>query len=289
MSALGTSMATDGKQLEALVAYVERTLLPEGFSVKTNERVFNEEGIQVAEFDIEISGKIGSTTIAWLIECRDRPASGPAPGAWIEQLVGRRTRFGFNKVTAVSTTGFAAGAAEFAMAQGIEMREVRSLSPDEFDWLVIRHLRQVERRYALEHASLIPHDSDPEVLRQALATFLSQVSPAEAFLRSSTSGECATAAAAFLAAASGVEGISDGLASNGASKRIQLHAQYSDDDHFCVDTGVGSVRLSAIVFEGEVRLVESLIPLVATSEYRRAEAHEVISQVASLLLRRCMV
>lgn len=34
--------------------------------------------------------------------------------SWIEQLVGRRARFGFNKVTAVSITGFATGAAEFA-------------------------------------------------------------------------------------------------------------------------------------------------------------------------------
>jgi len=60
-------MAVNGKQLESLVAFVEETLLPEGFTVTTNERVFNEEGIQIAEFDIEIRGKVGSTAIAWLI------------------------------------------------------------------------------------------------------------------------------------------------------------------------------------------------------------------------------
>ena len=115
-------MTSDGKQLEALVAFVEKTLLPDGFNVTTNERIFNDEGIQIAEFDIEIRGRVGTTEIAWLIECRDRPTSGPAPGSWIEQLVGRRARFGFNKVTAVSTTGFAAGATEFALAKGIERR-----------------------------------------------------------------------------------------------------------------------------------------------------------------------
>jgi hypothetical protein len=91
-------MAQDGRQLEGLVAFVERVLLPQGFEVRTNERIFDEDGIQIAEFDIDIRGKIGSTEIAWLIECRDRPAGGPAPGSWIEQLVGRRTRFAFNLI-----------------------------------------------------------------------------------------------------------------------------------------------------------------------------------------------
>src|SRR6266550_564747 len=121
-------MGSDGKQLEGLVSFVEKTLLPQGFEVKTNERIYNDEGIQIAEFDIEIHGKVGSTTIAWLIECRDRPGQGPAPGSWIEQLVGRRIRFGFNKVTAVSTTGFAVGAVQFARSQGIELREVTALN-----------------------------------------------------------------------------------------------------------------------------------------------------------------
>jgi hypothetical protein len=81
-------MAQDGRQLEGLVAFVERVLLPQGFEVRTNERIFDEDGMQIAEFDIDIRGKIGSTEIAWLIECRDRPAGGAAPGSWIEQLKG---------------------------------------------------------------------------------------------------------------------------------------------------------------------------------------------------------
>ncbi len=86
-------MQSSGKQLEGLVAFVEKTLLPQGFDVKTNERIYNEDGIQIAEFDIEVRGKIGSTNIAWLVECRDRPGQGSAPGSWIEQLLGRRIRF----------------------------------------------------------------------------------------------------------------------------------------------------------------------------------------------------
>jgi hypothetical protein len=36
-------MGSDGKDLEALVAFVEETLVPQGFSVKTNKRVYSDE------------------------------------------------------------------------------------------------------------------------------------------------------------------------------------------------------------------------------------------------------
>jgi hypothetical protein len=74
----------NGKKLEELVAHVEKRLLGQGFDVKTNKRVFDADGVQLAEFDIEIRGKVGSTEFAWLIECRDRPGHGAAPVSWIE-------------------------------------------------------------------------------------------------------------------------------------------------------------------------------------------------------------
>lgn len=275
-------MISDGKQLEALVAYVEKTLLPDGFKVTMNERVFNDEGIQIAEFDIEIRGKIGSTEIAWLIECRDRPTSGPAPGSWIEQLVGRRTRFGFNKVTAVSTTGFTAGATEFALAQGIELREVKTLAPEEFsDWLFIKHVHHIERHTTLRHASFLLDTSEPKERQLALANLLSSIDGNAAILKSSKTGETTTAALAFSAAVGGIEVVFDDLTKNGPGKEIRLQANYTDEDHFVIDTSEGPIQLRAIVFEGELRLKETLVPLMVTAEYRRAGSGEVISQVAS--------
>ncbi len=275
-------MAADGKHLEALVAYVERTLLPEGFTVATNERVFNDEGIQIAEFDIEIRGKVGSTAIAWLIECRDRPTSGPAPGSWIEQLVGRRTRFGFNKVTAVSTTGFALGATEFALEQGIELREVKALAPEEFtDWLRIRHIYHVERHTTLIYASLQIEQTVPEDKQHALAELLSKTEGSVSFLKSSKSGDTTTLANTFSRAVGEIEGLFDDLVANGPEKKFRVRASFKDDDHFVVETTEGPIRLHAILFDGEARLKETLIPLIDTAEYRHANTGEVISQVAS--------
>lgn len=275
-------MTSDGKQLEALVAFVEETLLPEGFKVTTNERIFNDEGIQIAEFDIEIRGKVGSTEIAWLIECRDRPTSGPAPGSWIEQLVGRRTRFGFNKVTAVSTTGFAVGATEFALAQGIEIREVKTLAPEEFaDWLFIRHIHHIEKHTNLLHASFLLDESEPNERQLALSDLLSSIDGNAEILKSSKTGELTTAALAFSAAAGGIEGLFDDLNENSPEKKLCLHANYTNEDHFVIETSKGQIQLRAIVFEGELRLKETLVPLMVTAEYRHANSGEVISQIAS--------
>jgi hypothetical protein len=120
-------MRNSGRQLEQLIKDIEQHLLPERFNVELNDRVFTEDGIQIAEFDIVITGRLGSSSVKWLIECRDRPSDGPAPGAWIEQLLGRKLRFNFDQVIAVSTTGFAEGAKEFADKAGIILRTVRKV------------------------------------------------------------------------------------------------------------------------------------------------------------------
>jgi Restriction endonuclease len=235
---------TDGKQLEGLVSFVERMLLPQGFEVTANERVYNDEGIQIAEFDIEIKGRVGSTDIAWLIECRDRPQQGPAPGSWIEQLVGRRMRFGFNKVTAVSTTGFAVGASEFAKAQGIETREVKALSSEEFaNWLALRHLEHVEQLSKLDEAKIITGKHETDDRRAAVSELISRQRGDAKFLRSTKSGELVSATTAFISAVSMAGTLFEGIEENGPGKRVTLEVRYTNEnDYFVVDTAVGPVR-----------------------------------------------
>jgi hypothetical protein len=276
-------MTSDGKQLEGLVSFVEETLLPQGYDVKTNERIYNDEGVQIAEFDIEVHGKIGSTTIDWLIECRDRPGQGTAPGSWIEQLVGRRIRFGFNKVTAVSTTGFSVGAVEFAQKEGIELREVKALKPEEFaQWLVMQHFSFIRHVTKLKHATILINKAESKDRREALAKLMSKLHGDAKFLRSSKSGAVVSAAVAFLGAVSGVGTLFDDLNPNSPIKQIRLIAQYPDEeDHFIVDTKLGPIRIEEIIFDGGLSVSEQIIPLALTAEYRQAETGEPISQVAS--------
>lgn len=275
-------MASDGKALEALVAYVEETLLPQGFTVKPNARVFNDEGVQIAEFDIEVHGKVGSTTIAWLIECRDRPGQGPAPGSWIEQLVGRRTRFGFNKVTAVSTTGFAAGAASFAQAQGIELREVRSLDPSEFKgWLHIEAMVSVRRICDLRHANIILLKDQVESIANAAIDLIKSADGRSEILVSSVDGSRATLTQAFLAAVNSLPGDPFTDVSPGAPKTVQMLGRYPPEDHYWIETSEGRAAVAEIEFFGELRVEEKLLPVVRTVEYRQVTGAETISQLAS--------
>ena len=272
---------TDGKQLEALVAFVEERMLPEGFSVNANERIYNDDGIQIAEFDVEIRGRLGTTDIAWLIECRDRPGSGPAPGSWIEQLVGRRSRFGFNKVTAVSTTGFAEGAREFATQRGIELRVVEALTPDAFSWLGLSHMSFVEQRANLQSARLLVNESTTEESRAALERVVVAASGNDRILRSTASGNTHTMAEAFLGAVE-QQNLFDGIEPAAPERSVTLHVQYTNDhDHFVVVTEAGEVRIEVIVFHGTLSAVETLVPVNVATKYRNLETGETISQVAT--------
>lgn len=275
------TMSSDGKQLEALVAFVERDLLPPGFSVQSNERVFNDEGIQIAEFDIEVHGKVGSTTISWLIECRDRPGQGAAPGAWIEQLVGRRMRFGFNKVTAVSTTGFAAGAVDFARQQGIELREVASLGPKDFkDWLLITEMRQVRRVTDLKGATIFLSPTEADDVKQAAMDVIARATGNDEILISSSSGARANMIDAFFDAIQSVENAFNDVAV-GKPRKVQLLSNYLDDDHFLIHTAVGLAKVTQIAFIGELRVEEAVVPIVKTAEYRQAGTGDPISQLVA--------
>jgi hypothetical protein len=125
----------DGQSLESLVSMIEGYLAPSGFTVETRKRVY-EDGVQIAELDIMITGKVGTSSFTGLIECRDRPSGGPAPASWIEQLVGRRDRFKLSSVMAVSTSGFAPGAVSYAAETGIELRTLEGLTYEAFQhWL----------------------------------------------------------------------------------------------------------------------------------------------------------
>lgn len=275
-------MTRDGKQLEALVAFVEKTLVPEGFKVTTNTRVFNDDGVQIAEFDVLVRGSIGTSDFEWLIECRDRPSSGPAPVAWVEQLVGRRARFNLSKVTAVSTTGFAASVHEFARAQGIELREVLALTPEHFaDWLQVRYVKNTVRHTTLTGIYFELEPDMPLALHDALALLLSGIDGTAALLRAVSSGEVVTPAQAFSGVAEANQHLFDGLAPNGEARVVRVLNRYPDHDYFEIETPQGVVPIKAIEFKGELRIKESQLPIVYTGEYRDAKTGEAISQVVT--------
>ncbi len=273
--------ANTGKKLEALVALVEQFLLPQGFVVRTNRQIYGDDGKQIAEFDIEISGKVGSTNFTWLIECRDRPSDGAAPCSWIEQLDGRRTRFNFNKVTAVSTTGFAKGAVEFAERQGIELREVRALEAKEFEaWLKMESFRQIEQIADLKGLTLNVFPTETPERKQILQNYLGAQLPGSAILKQSKpGGQNIYPRNAFLGALTTIGNFFEGILPDAKGKKINLHVEYvNDEDHFVVETEAGPIRIKSIDFHGELRVRETIVRVTSAGEYRHSSSGKIISQ-----------
>jgi len=258
-------MSNTGKLLEGFVEQIEKILIPHGITVTPNDKVFNDDGVQIAEFDIEIEGKVGTTNFKWLIECRDRPTQGSAPGAWIEQLVGRRDRFNFDKVIAVSTTGFAEGAQEYAEESGIEIRTVTETDLEQIrDWFLLDKMSLYKRSGILEHALLILDENEREDTKKALLEILNENTPDSKLLLSTETGNHITVATAFVLAATGTEGLYDDLIPEGGSKKIKLRATYpQDDSHYVVETKQENVRIREILFQGEINVAIETIPIAA--------------------------
>ncbi len=276
-------MIRDGKSLEYLVSQIEQLLLPQGFTVKSNERVYNDDGEQIAEFDVQITGKLGSTDMAWLIECRDRPSAGPAPGSWIEQLAGRRDRFGLNKVTAVSSTGFSSSAQHAAERLGIELRIVTNLSVDDIaDWMRMKGMTQHIQYVNLQDIQFNLSQNEQPALLTALRDILQKQSGDPRILKSISTGQLATASEAFRAAAETLGDPFEGLEENGLGRALQFRAQYpNDNDHFVIDTAEGPVRIREIAFRGEFSVKTKFLPFAEVKDYRGV-AGESISKSATV-------
>lgn len=273
------TVVSDGKQLEEIIRYVEEALLPTGFTVEPRKLVRNEDGILIAELDLDIKGKVGSTIFTWLIECRDRPAEGPAPGAWIEQLVGRRTRFGHNKVTAVSTTGFSRGAVEFAQQQGIELRAVVELSAKHFaDWLGMSQMSRIERRTVVQSATFLVDRDLPAELREAFEATMRTADQSRPPLYAVEHGQLVELKDAFSGAVSSVGALWDQIEAGAPPRQVRIRAIYPADDHFVVRTPDGDVTIRAIEFEGELSVHKTILPLSIATEYSGVEESVPISQ-----------
>jgi len=278
-------MAKDGKRLEGLVAHVESVLVPEGFTVATNTDVRDDSGLVIAEFDIEVRGLLSTTDIVWLIECRDRPSAGPAPASWIEQLIGRRTRFNLNRVTAVSTTGFTKPAIELAKAHGIELRAVKALTPEDFsDWLQIRYLtlRKPRLHFSENGTKLIPIPGESEELIEALKEALIGVKTDVPLLVPPKSEAAISVAAAIDAAIRNNPTCVDHIGPNEPARPVKFRIRFNEaDGYYTVKTKLGPVRIGELVYFGGYSFTESKVPLAETSEYSRLESEKPLSQLAT--------
>ena len=258
----------DGTELEIFVAGLEALLLPSGVTVELRSREYSREGVQIAEFDIVTIGRLGSAKVACLIECRDRPSEGAAPAAWIEQLVGRRLRFGFDKVIAVSTTGFAPGSIEYARQSGIELRTVTRLSAaDVFQWFRAQELEIVNRSVHLTYAKIMVAENEPNERREAAYAAIRDCTLNEAILFNPVTRMSVLPVDAFMAAVGRRPHLWPKDVRSQWSDEVEIDAGYPIGNQYEVVTKIGPVLIPRILFKGVLMLHPTAVPFTKFTEY----------------------
>lgn len=271
-------MDKSGKYLERLVNQIENYFLPENFTIISNEMVFNDEGTQIAEFDIEISGKLGTTEINWLIECRDRPSQGAAPSSWIEQLVGRRSRFNFSKVTAVSSTGFAKGVKEYAEREGIELRTVKEISlADIKSWCGLSEVVILKNNFELKSAYIIPEKTDDKTLSEL--NQIIQNTPQQRFISNKKNKNKYCPSDILQSAINEHKVFDDVEVGKPYPAHFELHTK--GDNPFFIQTKYGEVKIRKILCAAILHKKEERKTVEKIVEYSH-DGKENISQSASI-------
>src|SRR5690242_12398236 len=113
------------RDFEKLVTLIEKTLGPDGPTVKSPDRIRDLHTGNLREVDASIRHKVGSASILVTIECRFRGRS--QDDTWIEQLAKKREKIGAAKTIAVSSTGFSSSAVKTAALSGIETRTMATI------------------------------------------------------------------------------------------------------------------------------------------------------------------
>jgi hypothetical protein len=272
-------MKNNGKLLESFVEEIEKILSPQGVKITPNKKIYNDHGVQTAEFDIEIEGKIGSTNFKWLIECRDRPSFGPAPGSWIEQLVGRKDRFKFNKIIAVSTTGFTDDAAKYANDSGIEIRSVTNSNFKQIsDWFPFSELPLSRLSGKLKKAAVKINKDQPKKNFQALEKILENLSYETNILLDTETQKKLSFLQVFETYIKRSNELYVEFTKGTQAVKVQLTLQLPQKEHHVeIETEIGAIPISEIIFDADIFANEELIPISSIKNYHNISYDETIA------------
>jgi len=266
----------DGKSLEDFASTIEGLYLPEGFTVTTNVREYR-DGIQLAEFDIQITGRLGTCDVRWLVECRDRPSDGPQGTAWIEQLIARKGQYKFDKVIAVSSTGFTAGAELIANENDVQLRAVHELDADSIaEWIRPDAMLFTERRCHLKHLGIdVAQDTSAEQIEGLRIALLN---PASIRLRATGSGELVLPRDAFVRAVNLKSDEIDRRLTGDGPNAVRLGVNYVGEDRYAIDTPHGEVPIHKLTFHGTIENITTVVPIAMARRYSEPTTGGVIAE-----------
>lgn len=161
-------MGRKGRQLEELVALVERAVGGQGVSVRSPAYLQGHDSGSQREVDVLLEANVGSTEIRVALECRDRDQVEDV--RWLEQLATKRKDVRVQKMIAESSSAFSEGALNLARASDIEVRLVSEITEvDVQSWMnpviLLRNAVLEELGIALVDPSIpLPSGTPNEIL-----------------------------------------------------------------------------------------------------------------------------
>jgi predicted RecB family endonuclease len=271
-------MKKSGKKLEDLVSQIEKILLPHGFEIHKNRREYDDEGVCSNEFDIVVEGKVGSGYYKGLIECRDRPSQGKAPKSWIEQLYGRQLEGKFNKVIAVSTTGFSPGAIELANKFGVEIHMLSEINIDQIsDWFQLQKFFLSQPIITLNKCNIFINEETADELRIEFMKLLRSVTYNDQVFQFSSNANKYSLNQLFVQAFNSYHKSTNSPIPEEDHYPINLEVDYpNDDNQFNFDTKIGVIRIRKILFIGELNNKIEEVPLSKIIKYTNISNNEDI-------------
>ncbi len=274
-----------GRHLEELVRSIEQAALPDDAQVHINKRYFDDNGIQLSEFDVLVEAKLGTGKISWLLECRDRPSQGSAPASWIQELAGRKTAFGLHKITAVSTTGFSDAATVLAKKLDVEVRTLDSITVTDVDaWCRLGVVRKVMLRGRVNNVGMSFHPEDLQRLIGMGADMLPISAPNELHLTLESPTEPRSVMNlldSFILGVANCEEIREKLQVNEPMCGLVAQLEVQEPQSAILDTPYGPLRLTRAHIYGDAWLEEIEVPSHAIGVYRDVASNVEIAEYAS--------
>jgi len=200
--------------------------------------------------------------------------------------MGRRIRLGFDRVFAVSSTGFSKVAAACAQKWGIELREVEELSSEDFAPLLLTSkLEMFHRSYAIHSVFVQFHqdtsDDSKKLANRILAQALRPDCKNSAVLSFGYQSDCVSLdklVDEYVIANQLADGVAPGV-----PKRFSMFCKGEPDrdDNWGVETDLGLVKVAFLTIDFELLVTAETHPLSSSARYRRVDAVAPISQTYS--------
>lgn len=254
-------MARKGRDLEKIISLLEGALQQSGIQLKSPDFLPDKDTGEPREVDISLRGRIGSSDILAIIECRDRDATQDV--TWIEQLICKRSSVNADKVLAVSSSKFSEPARIKAEKNNIELRILDEIDPAEVqDWFVKFPFLLIHRlKMDILRADFNPQNPDGNEINANALIFKRKIDNKSVSIND-------------ILQSIPIERMHQYVPLDGSKIRHNLTLNYpNEQDRFQVSTKSGYVDIESIQIDAIFWIKEEKVPPTSMKAYRNEDKY----------------